>query len=95
VYVSCRNSLHSLAWLWRVADYMMRAAHRIYPLLEVAEHREAGTYYSIIHEYPMTLAAAQRILADKTRHIHSATHDNRDWNRLIPHLHRLPMPKSW
>ncbi|WP_412055168.1 hypothetical protein [Aeromonas sp. XH] len=33
----------------------------MYPLLEVAEHREAGTYYSIIHEYPMTLAAAQRI----------------------------------
>ncbi|MBS4721159.1 hypothetical protein J4G62_12960 [Aeromonas caviae] len=89
------DELHSLAWLWRAADYMMGAARRIYPLLEVAEHREAGTYYSIIHEYPMTLAAAQRILADKTRHIQSATHSNRDWNRLIPHLHRLPMTKSW
>ncbi len=89
------DELHSLAWLWRAADYMMGAARRIYPLLEVAEHREAGTYYSIIHEYPMTLAAAQRILADKTRHIQSATHSNRDWNRLIPHLHRLPTAKSW
>ncbi|WP_368208407.1 P22AR C-terminal domain-containing protein [Aeromonas sp. R4-2] len=49
MYVSCQNSLHSLAWLWRATDYMMRAARRIYPLLEVAEHREAGTYYSIIH----------------------------------------------
>ncbi|WCH24365.1 P22AR C-terminal domain-containing protein [Aeromonas salmonicida] len=59
------DELHSLAWLWRAADYMMGAARRIYPLLDVAEHREAGTYYSIIHEYPMTLAAAQRILAEK------------------------------
>ncbi|MGL6487985.1 P22AR C-terminal domain-containing protein [Aeromonas hydrophila] len=89
------DELHSLAWLWRAADYMMGAARRIYPLLEVAEHREAGTYYSIIHEYPMTLAAAQRILADKTRHVQPATHGNRDWNRLIPHLHRLPAAKSW
>ena len=89
------DELHSLAWLWRAADYMMGAARRIYPLLDVAEHREAGTYYSIIHEYPMTLAAAQRILADKTRHMQPATHSNRDWNRLLPHLHRLPTAKSW
>lgn len=89
------DELHSLAWLWRAADYMMGAARRIYPLLDVAEHREAGTYYSIIHEYPMTLAAAQRILADKTRHVQPATHGDRDWNRLIPHLHRLPTAKSW
>ena len=89
------DDLHSLTWLWRAADYMMGAARRIYPLLEVAEHREAGTYYSIIHEYPMTLAAAQRILADKTRHVQPTTHGNRDWNRLIPHLHRLPTTKSW
>ncbi|MFQ2329831.1 P22AR C-terminal domain-containing protein [Aeromonas dhakensis] len=89
------DELHSLAWLWRAADRMMIAAKAIYPLLDVAEHREAGTYYSIIHEYPMTLAAAQRILADKTRHIQSATHGDRDWNRLIPHLHRLPTAKGW
>ncbi|MEI4968280.1 P22AR C-terminal domain-containing protein [Aeromonas caviae] len=57
------DELHSLAWLWRAADYMMGAARRIYPLLDVAEHREAGTYYSILHEYTMTLATAQRILA--------------------------------
>lgn len=89
------DELYSLAWLWRAADYMMGAARRIYPLLEVAEHREAGTDYSIIHEYPMTLATAQRILADKTRHIQPATHSHRDWNRLIPHLHRQQIAKSW
>ncbi len=55
------DELHSLTWLWRAADQMMIAAKAIYPLLDVAEHREAGSYYSIIHEYPM-------ILADKTRH---------------------------
>ncbi|MFA7833169.1 hypothetical protein ACEOB3_06795 [Aeromonas dhakensis] len=43
----------------------------------------------------MTLAAAQRILADKTRHVQPTTYCDRYWNRLIPHLHRLPMPKSW
>lgn len=43
----------------------------------------------------MALAAAQRILADKTRHVQSATHGNRDWDRLIPHLHRLPTAKGW
>ncbi len=89
------DDLHSLTWLWRAADYMMGAARRIYPLLEVAEHREAGTYYSIIHEYPMTLQRAQQILADKTRHVQPATHCDRDWNRLIPHLRREPLPKSW
>jgi hypothetical protein len=57
---------------------------QIYPLLDVAEHREAGTYYSIIHEYPMTLIAAHSILADKTHHVQPATHSNRDWNRLLP-----------
>ncbi|WP_235666694.1 P22AR C-terminal domain-containing protein [Aeromonas veronii] len=74
VVLLTNDELHSLAWLWRAADYMMGAARRIYPLLEVAEHREAGTNYSIIHEYPMTLAAAQRILADKTHHIQPARH---------------------
>ncbi|MGV2702287.1 UNVERIFIED_CONTAM: hypothetical protein MT382_00475 [Aeromonas salmonicida] len=89
------DKLYSLTWLWRAADRMMIAAKAIYPLLDVAEHREAGTYYSILHEYPMTLAAAQRILADKTRHVQPATHSNRDWNRLIPHRHHLPAAKSW
>ncbi|WP_421312197.1 hypothetical protein [Aeromonas sp. 603404] len=35
----------------------------------MAKHREASTYYSIIHKYPMALADTQHILADKTRHI--------------------------
>lgn len=43
----------------------------------------------------VTLATAQRILADKTRHVQPATHSDRDWNRLIPHLHHLPMTKGW
>ncbi|MBS4688608.1 hypothetical protein J4G63_15340 [Aeromonas sobria] len=81
------DELHSLAWLWRAADRMMNAAKAIYPLLDVAEHSAASSYYSIIHEYPMTLQRAQQILVDKTRHIQSATHGERDWRRLLPHLH--------
>ncbi len=49
------DELHSLAWLWRTADNMMDAAKSIYPLLRVAEHKEAARYYSIIHEYAFTL----------------------------------------
>lgn len=82
------DELHTLAWLWRAADNMMDAAKRIHPLLEVAEHREAGRYYSIIHEYPFTLHQAQRILADKTRHISPRHCQQRDWDRLMPKLHR-------
>lgn len=86
------DELYSLAWLWRAADYMVGAARRIYPLLDIAEHREAGTYYSITHEYPMTLAAAQRILANKNHHTSASHHHgDHDWQRL-PHL---PMTKSW
>jgi hypothetical protein len=35
----------------------------------------------------MTLQRAQQILADKTRHVQSATHDDRNWQRLLPDLH--------
>ncbi|WP_323893769.1 hypothetical protein [Aeromonas veronii] len=53
-----------------------------------------NTYYFIIHKYPMTLAAAQRILADKTHHIPSATHGNRDWQRRPPPTCTANPPKS-
>ncbi|OZG41771.1 hypothetical protein CAK78_11345 [Aeromonas sp. A35_P] len=74
---------------------MMDAAKAIYPLLDVAEHREAPRYYSIIHEYNFNVQRAQQILADKTGHIQPATHGERDWFRLIPHLHREQLPKGW
>lgn len=80
------DELHSLAWLWRAADNMMDAAKNIYPLLRVAEHKEAARYYSIIHEYAFTLNQAKHILADKTQHIGPSHCQNRDWDRLIPSL---------
>ena len=82
------DELHSLAWLWRAADNMMDAAKSIYPLLRVAEHKEAARYYSIIHEYAFTLQQAQQILADKTRQVKPSSLERRDWERLIPHLQR-------
>lgn len=89
------DELHSLTWLWRAADRMLDAAKAIYPLLDVADHREAGRYYAIIHEYPMTLQQAQRILAGKTRHVQPATHGDRDWHRVIPHLRRESKAIGW
>jgi prophage antirepressor-like protein len=80
------DELHSLAWLWRAADNMMDAAKSIYPLLRVAEHKEAARYYSIIHEYAFTLQQAKHILADKTRLVQPSSYGRRDWDRIIPHL---------
>jgi prophage antirepressor-like protein len=82
------DELHSLAWLWRAADNMMDAAKSIYPLLRVAEHKEAARYYSIIHEYAYTLQQAKQILADKTRLVQPSSLGKRDWDRLIPYLNR-------
>lgn len=89
------DELCTLTWCWRAADRMMEAARSIYPLLEVAEHRDAGRYYSIIHEYPYTLNQARKILADRTRHIQPNTHGDTDWPRLIPHLRREPRAIGW
>ncbi|MFQ2454828.1 Rha family transcriptional regulator [Aeromonas caviae] len=89
------DELCTLTWCWRAADRMMEAARSIYPLLEVADHRDAGRYYSIIHEYPYTLNQARKILADRTRHIQPNTHGDSDWPKLIPHLRREPKAIGW
>lgn len=89
------DELCTLTWCWRAADRMMEAARNIYPLLEVAEHRDAGRYYSIIHEYPYTLNQTRKILADRTRHIQPNTHGDSDWPKLIPHLRREPLAVGW
>ena len=89
------DELCTLTWCWRAADRMMEAARSIYPLLEVAEHRDAGRYYSIIHEDPYTLNQARKILADRTRHIQPNPHGVTDWPKLIPHLRREPKAIGW
>ncbi len=89
------DELCTLTWCWRAADRMIEAARSIYPLLEVAEHRDAGCYYSIIHEYPYTLNQARKILADRTRHIQPNTHGDSDWPKLIPRLRRQPKAIGW
>lgn len=66
-----------------------------HPLLEVAEHRDAGRYYSIIHEYPYTLNQTSKILADRTRHIQPNPHGDSDWPKLTPHLRREPKAIGW
>lgn len=41
------QELCDLAWLWRAGAVMITACRDIYPLLKVAEHRQAGHFYSI------------------------------------------------
>ncbi|WP_253852691.1 Rha family transcriptional regulator [Aeromonas sp. CA23] len=89
------DELCTLTWCWRAADRMMEAARSFYPLLEVAEHRDAGRYYSFIHESPYTLNQARKILADRTRHIQPNTHGDSDWPKLLPHLRREPKAIGW
>lgn len=89
------DELCTLTWCWRAADRMMEAARSIYPLLEVAEHRDAGRFYSIIHEYPYTLNQTRKILANRTHHIQPNTHGDSDWPKLIPHLRREPKAIGW
>ncbi|HAS1047738.1 TPA: hypothetical protein I3790_000533, partial [Enterobacter cloacae] len=49
------QELCDLAWLWRAGAVMITACRDIYPLLKVAEHRQAGHFYSIGHEFTRTL----------------------------------------
>lgn len=56
------QELCDLAWLWRAGAVMNEACREVYPLLRVAEHREAGRFYSIGQEYPRTLNKAREIL---------------------------------
>ncbi|MXC43636.1 hypothetical protein FQZ37_26145, partial [Escherichia coli] len=44
------NELCTLAWLWRASDTMLIACQNVTPLLQVAEHREAGRFTSISQE---------------------------------------------
>lgn len=49
------QELCDLAWLWRAGAVMITACRDIYPLLKVAEHRQAGHFYSIGQEFARTL----------------------------------------
>lgn len=80
------QELCDLAWLWRAGAVMNEACREIYPLLRVAEHREAGRFYSIGQEYPRTLNKAREILKRETAHIEFQPWRDDNWSRVLPHL---------
>lgn len=80
------NELCTLAWLWRAGDAMLTACQNVTPLLQVAEHREAGRFTSIEQEYPQILTRARAILARETAHVKFQPWQDDKWSRVLPHL---------
>lgn len=83
-----------LAWLWRAGAVMITACRGIYPLLKVAEHREAGHFYSIGHEYQRTLNKAREVIKRETSHIEFQPWKDDNWSRVLPHLRNDSFPTT-
>ncbi|WP_370531165.1 excisionase Xis [Serratia marcescens] len=60
------EELCTLCWLWNHAAFMIGRIAEIEPLLRVAEHRLAGAYWSMAHEYVNNTNNARRILEKVT-----------------------------
>ncbi len=84
------DELCSLCWLWRNAVEMVSSISDVYPILRAAEHRLAGKYHSMSHEYPRNMNAARRLLERETAHIECASFTYSDWGV----LHNLRIPNS-
>lgn len=80
------EELCDLAWLWRAGAVMITACRDVYPLLRVAEHSQAGRFYSIGQEYPRTLNKARQLLKRETSHIEHQPWRDDNWSRVLPHL---------
>lgn len=80
------EELQTLAWCWRAADNMLAAVNAVYPLLRLAEHREAGRYCSIGQEYPRVLNSASAILAAKLPQT-SSPYICQNTKNMLGHLH--------
>jgi len=85
------EELCDLAWLWRASSVMMKACSEVYPLLNVAEHRMTGHFYSITHEYPRTLNKARELIEREVEHVEYQPRKDDNWSRVLPFLrqHRL------
>ncbi|WP_442881782.1 P22AR C-terminal domain-containing protein [Enterobacter sp. 37] len=80
------QELCDLAWLWRAGAVMITACRDIYPLLKVAEHRQAGHFYSIGHEFTRTLNKGREVLKRETAHIEFQPWKDDNWSRVLPRL---------
>ncbi|WP_346010513.1 P22AR C-terminal domain-containing protein [Enterobacter sp. RHBSTW-00318] len=80
------QELCDLAWLWRAGAVMITACRDIYPLLKVAEHRQAGHFYSIGQGFTRTLNKGREIIKRETSHIEFQPWRDDNWSRVLPHL---------
>ncbi len=80
------QELCDLAWLWRAGAVMITACRDIYPLLKIAEHRQAGHFYSIGHEFTRTLNKGREVIKRETAHIEFQPWKDDNWSRVLPHL---------
>lgn len=79
------EELCHLAWLWRAGEVMINACRSVTPLLEVAQHRQAGQFFSIGMEYERVLNKGRKILARETAHVTGWQADE-NWSRVLPLL---------
>ena len=81
----------SLCWLWMSSSVMIKKIAEIEPLLRVADHRLAGSYYSMPREYARTLENARKILDRETSDIKLGSFTDDNWRVL--HYLRAPDKK--
>ncbi|GAB2938328.1 phage antirepressor N-terminal domain-containing protein [Hafnia psychrotolerans] len=63
------EELCSLCWMWKNCVRMIGHIADVEPILRAAEHRLAGAYWSMAHEYPRNTNVARRALEKATSHI--------------------------
>lgn len=80
--------LCDLAWLWRAGDVMINACRSVTPLLEVAQHRQAGHFVSIGLEYERVLKKGRDVLSRETSHIKYEPWGDESWSRILPRLRK-------
>ncbi|EKY1941885.1 hypothetical protein RA231_000254 [Cronobacter turicensis] len=75
------EELRDLCWLWKASAVMASKIADVEPILRVAEHRLAGSYYSMPREYSRTINRARMLLERETSHV-EASFGNDDWRVL-------------
>lgn len=85
------DEMCSLCWLWMSSSVMINKIAEIEPLLRVADHRLAGSYYSMPREYARTLENARKILERETSNIKLGSFTDDNWRVL--HYLRAPDKK--
>ncbi|WP_145587386.1 P22AR C-terminal domain-containing protein [Yersinia rochesterensis] len=76
------EELCTLCWLWRNAVSMISDSVDVYPILRAAEHRLAGSYFSMAHEFPRNTNKARALLERETAHIKAGPFTNDNWRVL-------------